>query len=254
MDHRDLLLVDDRGTGRSSPLNCSALQQGDDSIAAANDCVKQMGSSADDYGAATVADDLADVLGALNAGHIDLYGDSYGTFVAQAFAARHGDLLTTLVLDSAFPVIGGDPFHASACPRCSGRSTPCAPGALTCAAQGTPTSDRITRLLMSLRQSPVRVTTTDPDGRSVNVSADPSSLLSLLLSAATDWTVYRELDAAATAWLAGDRPRSSGCSPTTSRRRAPTHSSVVLGRRGALRDVLRLPDCVRPVPTRPLTG
>ncbi len=206
MDHRDLLLIDDRGTGRSSPLSCSALQQGDDSIAAASDCAKQMGNSADDYGAATVADDLADVLGALNAGHIDLYGDSYGTFVAQAFAARHGDLLTTLVLDSAFPVTGGDPFHASRVPAMLRAFDAVCARSTTCAAQGTPTSDRITALLTSLRQMPVRVTTTDPDGNSVNVSADPSSLLSLLLSAATDWTVYRELDAAAAAWLAGDRP------------------------------------------------
>src|SRR5262249_12048587 len=116
MDHRDLLLIDDRGTGRSSPLNCSALQRGDDSISAGETCAQQLGDAANDYGAATVADDLADVLDALGAGHIDLYGDSYGTFVAQAFAARHGDLLSTLVLDSAFPVTGGDPFHASRVP------------------------------------------------------------------------------------------------------------------------------------------
>jgi hypothetical protein len=45
----------------------------------------------------------------------------------------------------------------------------------------------------------------DADGATVEISADPSSLLSLVLSAATDWTVYRELDAAAAAWLDGDQ-------------------------------------------------
>ncbi len=204
MDHHDLLLVDDRGTGRSSPLNCSDLQQGDDSLGAAAACMKQLGSAADDYGAAAVADDLAAVLDALGAGHIDLYGDSYGTFVAQAFAARHGDRLTSLVLDSAFPVVGGDPFHADRVPSMlRAFDTVCA-RSVTCAAQGTPTSDRIRALLASLRESPVRLSTTDADGQTVEVSADPVSLLSLTLSAATDWTVYRELDAAATSWLAGD--------------------------------------------------
>ena len=205
MDHRDLLLVDDRGTGRSSPLNCKELQSGDESLGAADDCATQLGSSANDYGAATVADDLDDVLTALGAGHIALYGDSYGTFVAQAFAARHGDRLTSLVLDSALPVVGADPFHAGRVPAMLAAFDAVCSRSATCAAQGTPTSTRISALLDSLRASPVHVSTTDADGQSVSVSADPVSLLSLLLSAATDWTVYRELDAAATAWLAGDQ-------------------------------------------------
>ncbi len=58
MDHRDLLLVDDRGTGRSSPVDCTALQDGDDSLDAADECAVRLGSAADDYGAAAVADDL----------------------------------------------------------------------------------------------------------------------------------------------------------------------------------------------------
>ena len=204
MGHHDLLLVDDRGTGRSSPLECKALQEGDDSLDAADECAVQLGSAADDYGAATVADDLDAVLEALGASHIDLYGDSYGTFVAQAFAARHGDKLTSLVLDSAFPVSGGDPFHADRIPAMLDAFDLVCDRSTTCAEQDSPTSTRIKALLESLRASPVRVSTTDPDGESVAVSADPVSLLSLTLSGATDWTVYRELDAAATSWLAGD--------------------------------------------------
>ena len=80
-------------------------------------------------------------------GHIDLYGDSYGTFVAQAFAARHGDLLTTLVLDSAFPVTGGDPFHASRVPAMLRAFDAVSAGAPRTRHQGTPTSERITALL-----------------------------------------------------------------------------------------------------------
>ena len=94
LDDHDLLLVDTRGTGRSTPLDCTGLQRGDPTISAVNACAAALGSADDEYGAAAAADDLAAVLDALGAGHIDLYGDSYGTVIAQAFAARHGDKLT----------------------------------------------------------------------------------------------------------------------------------------------------------------
>ncbi|RPI07479.1 MAG: hypothetical protein EHM63_07730, partial [Actinobacteria bacterium] len=38
LDDHDLLLVDARGTGRSTPLECTALQRGDPTIAAVNAC------------------------------------------------------------------------------------------------------------------------------------------------------------------------------------------------------------------------
>ena len=42
---------------------------------------------------------------------IDLYGDSYGTFFAQAFAVRHPDRVRTVVLDAAYPVDDQDPWY-----------------------------------------------------------------------------------------------------------------------------------------------
>ena len=49
------------------------------------------------------------MLDALRIPRVDLYGDSYGTFAAQAFAVHHGDRLRSLVLDGAYPVTGTDP-------------------------------------------------------------------------------------------------------------------------------------------------
>ena len=40
---------------------------------------------------------------------IDLYGDSYGTYVGQTFAVRHGDRLRSLVLDADLPGAGDRP-------------------------------------------------------------------------------------------------------------------------------------------------
>ena len=90
MDRRDLLLVDQRGTGLSGPLDCPAFQATvEDYVRRAGDCAQQLGGRVDFYGTHAAVDDLADVLDALGIGAIDLYGDSYGSYLAQAFAVRH---------------------------------------------------------------------------------------------------------------------------------------------------------------------
>jgi pimeloyl-ACP methyl ester carboxylesterase len=205
LDDHDLLLVDTRGTGRSTPVDCTALQSGDPTIAAVNECAATLGAARDEYGAAAAADDLGAVMDALGAGHIDLYGDSYGTVIAQAFAARHGDKLRSLVLDSALPVVGADPFHADRIPAALVAFDRVCERDTTCAARDEPSSARIAALVASVRQTPVAADVTDADGQTVEVTADAASVLTLVLSAATDWTVYRELDAAAGAWLTGDQ-------------------------------------------------
>ena len=52
------------------------------------------------------------MLRALHAGTIDLYGDSYGTYAAQAYALRYPERLRSLVLDAAYPLPGTDPAWA----------------------------------------------------------------------------------------------------------------------------------------------
>ena len=89
-------------------------------------CGRQLGATAEDYGTADAADDLADVLDALGIDKIDLYGDSYGTFFGQVFAVRHGDRLRTLVLDSAYPVDGPDPWYRDTNPALRSSTLPAA--------------------------------------------------------------------------------------------------------------------------------
>ena len=69
LDRRNLLLVDQRGTGRSEPIDCPALQdlKGDYAPAAAA-CGAALGARADDYSTALSADDLAAVVDALGLG------------------------------------------------------------------------------------------------------------------------------------------------------------------------------------------
>ena len=45
---------------------------------------------------------------ALQIYQVDYYGDSYGTYVGQVFAARYGSRLRSIILDSAYPVRAPD--------------------------------------------------------------------------------------------------------------------------------------------------
>jgi len=57
--------------------------------------------------------DLAFILRALALPKVALYGESYGTFFAQAFAANYPEMVDSLVLDSAYP-LDQDIFDAPA--------------------------------------------------------------------------------------------------------------------------------------------
>ena len=66
------------------------------------------------YGSGDVADDIDAVRAALGLGKLDLWGDSYGTFLMGVYAARHPEHVRSIVLDGAFP-IAFDPGAATSC-------------------------------------------------------------------------------------------------------------------------------------------
>ena len=117
LDEHDLVLVDMRGTGRSKVIDCPDLQTGrtPDWIGVAS-CARKLGDSYDSYRTAAAADDIDDVREALGYDRIDLYGDSYGTFLSQSYAFRHGETVKSLILDSAYPVRGESGWYPSLIP------------------------------------------------------------------------------------------------------------------------------------------
>jgi pimeloyl-ACP methyl ester carboxylesterase len=207
LDTHDLLLVDNRGTGRSQAIDCEPLQHdGNGTLAAVADCGAALGASADLYGSGTAADDLAAVLAALGTGRINLYGDSYGSFFAQAFAGRHGGLLRALILDSTWPVVGESPWYPEAAPAArAALDATCSQNA-SCARLAGSASGRVAALRAALEAHPFTGTAPDGNGREVAVRADGESLAYEVYSNATDLVLYRELDPAARAYLEdGDR-------------------------------------------------
>jgi alpha/beta hydrolase fold len=86
---RDLVLIDLRGTGRSAPLGCKAFSRKSRGyVARAGRCAAQIGPKRDLYSTSQAVQDMEAVLRSLHAGKIGLYGDSYGTYAAQAYALR----------------------------------------------------------------------------------------------------------------------------------------------------------------------
>lgn len=112
-ERRDLLLVDLRGTGESDAIGCKAFSRSTvDYAERAGRCAAQLGPSRDLYSTSQAVQDLEEVLRSLDAGVVDLYGDSYGTYAAQAFALRFPERLRSVTLDGAYPLPGTDPAAA----------------------------------------------------------------------------------------------------------------------------------------------
>jgi len=111
---RDIILVDQRGTGRSSPLACRALRQDEtlgtavniDIVPRAADCARELAALGIDpaqYTTAAWVEDLDAVRAALGYAKINLWGGSYGTRVALEYLRRHPDRVRSAVLDGVAP-------------------------------------------------------------------------------------------------------------------------------------------------------
>jgi pimeloyl-ACP methyl ester carboxylesterase len=102
---RDIVFVDQRGTGGSHPLRCpqAAVRVEDvDAVAAyVRRCFARIGREARQYTTAPAMDDIEAVRRALGYGRIDLFGGSYGATAAQIFLRLHPKSVRSLVLDGA---------------------------------------------------------------------------------------------------------------------------------------------------------
>ena len=116
---RDILLLDQRGTGRSTPLRCKSdptLLDLDKPLptGAARDalvdswtreCLDSLRAQHDvaQYTTSVAVRDLDAVRAALGYDRVNLYGVSYGTRVAQHYLRRYPDRVRSVVLDGVVP-------------------------------------------------------------------------------------------------------------------------------------------------------
>jgi pimeloyl-ACP methyl ester carboxylesterase len=108
---RDVVLVDQRGTGQSNPLNCALddndlYRASDAEVAAdARRCLATLEKTANVafYTTSVAVRDLDSVRAALGYQRINLYGVSYGTRVAQHYMRRFPDRTRSVILDGVVP-------------------------------------------------------------------------------------------------------------------------------------------------------
>jgi pimeloyl-ACP methyl ester carboxylesterase len=203
----DFLLMDNRGTGQSGPIDCRELQTAEkwtvELIAA---CGKSLGDRAPLYSTAYAADDLAAILESLNVRQIDLYGDSYGTYFEQVFAVRHPNLLRSIVLDGAYPLNGADyAWYPSYAPAMRDKFNIACRRFGPCAKLPGNSIEHIGPALEELRSHPFRARAADSDGKMREFAADASQLAIVMYGSAPALASVREMDAAARAFSDGDR-------------------------------------------------
>lgn len=205
MMQRAMFVMDARGTGRSSAIDCRALQQASRGfLKAARECSRQLGASVGAYGTAQAADDAAAIIARLGFRQADVYGDSYGTFMAQVLAGRHPDLVRSMVLDGAYPVTGESAWYPTQGPALTRALTQVCDADPVCSAQPDGTVDRLAALLDQLRAKPLVVKAPGGDGSRHRVRITPATVLDVAFHGTYVDSTYRELDPAVRAALAGD--------------------------------------------------
>jgi pimeloyl-ACP methyl ester carboxylesterase len=170
---RDVILLDQRGTGYSLPsLNCPEMERDDvvsfdDQVDAARACRKRLAGEGVDlkqYNSAATAADIADLRLALGLEQINLFGVSYGTRAALTAMRDHPEGIRSVVLDSSYPphVDAYTEGAANAAAAIEVLFQGCA--ADRACARAYPKLDRtFYRLVAKLNRAPATLERTDPD-------------------------------------------------------------------------------------------
>lgn len=119
---RDLVFIDQRGTGASNPLACNLFADDGDlrpyfedifPVRQVRACREHLEKVADltQYTTSVAVEDLDEVRRALGYEKINLYGGSYGTTMALAYLRRHGAHVRSAVLAGVAPTGLRLPLH-----------------------------------------------------------------------------------------------------------------------------------------------
>ncbi|MGN6377741.1 MAG: alpha/beta hydrolase [Gaiellales bacterium] len=203
--HRDLLLIDLRGTGRSGALNCPAYRKHIlPYIERAGRCAARLGPARDFYDTSQSVQDVEAVLTALRVGKVDLYGDSYGSFAAQAFAVRYPSRLRSIVLDSTYQLPGTDPALSDLAEATRSSLRLACLRRPACPATGHDPVALLGKLVERVRAHPITGTAPNGDGVETRVTVDEDTLVQLMQSGFYYQGVWRDVLAATQSAFAGD--------------------------------------------------
>jgi pimeloyl-ACP methyl ester carboxylesterase len=108
---RDIVLVDQRGTGASNPLDCSIDEPDEDDFRTIEEyplgrfrtCLDKLDADPRLYTTSVAMDDIDEVRSYLGYESINLWGGSYGTRAALVYLKRHEAAVRSVVLDGVAP-------------------------------------------------------------------------------------------------------------------------------------------------------
>jgi pimeloyl-ACP methyl ester carboxylesterase len=178
----NLVAYDDRGTGQSGLIDCPALQIAtteEANRAGAEVCGNSLGSGVSSYSTPAHAEDLEAVRASLGVDKVALYGVSYGTKLAMAYALAHPDHVSRLLLDSVLPPELPDPYEASVFRSMPGTlAAYCAVGC-----NGARFASDVVAVANKLGVKPVKGKVLSANGRTITKSVDGQELLAIVLDA-----------------------------------------------------------------------
>ena len=174
-------MFDQRGTGASDPLSCSAFEAFSATPVSQlfEQCASEIGPA---RGAFTTQESVQDIEALRQAGGYEklvLYGTSYGTKVALEYAERYPQNVEALVLDSVVPPEGPEPFAIPTFQAIAGvLDELCANGA--CAGVTSNPVGDIASLAAQLRKRALSGSVYDGSGKRHTSTLDESGLLDIL--------------------------------------------------------------------------
>mgnify|MGYP001816404715 CR=1 FL=1 len=186
---RDILLVDQRGTGQSNALKCPEIEveealsaDWDELARATRECLASLDGDPRYYTTTIAMHDIDAARAALGYDRVNLYGGSYGTRAAQVYLRLFPDRVRTVVLDSVVPqslALGTE--HAAKLDQALYRVLEGCDAEPSCSEAFPATAEKLTSLARALRENPAEVTIEHPTtGQPLSFTFDRDVLASSL--------------------------------------------------------------------------
>lgn len=202
---RDLLVFDQRGSGSSGALRCSALESASQSTTTSEvrACAAQIGATRGLYRSSESVDDIESLRVAGGYDKLLLFGVSYGTKVALDYAARYPTHVEALILDSIVPPEGSDPLNRSSLQAVAPALADLCRGGGCSRISKSPRRD-LSTLVKRIDRRALRGIVNLPDDRRASATLDPFELFQILIAGDLNPALRAETPAAVRSAVRGD--------------------------------------------------
>jgi pimeloyl-ACP methyl ester carboxylesterase len=204
LDRYRVVGFDQRGTGGSGLLRCRELERDVRlrSVRAGEACARRLGAARTHYTTPDSVEDLEAIRAELGVERLTLFGISYGTELALAYARAHPDHVDRLILDSVVDPDDRDPFGLAGFRAVGASLDGLCPA--RCRGVGRDPVRLVARLSSRLRGRALRGVAYDRRGRGHRVRVGPTAIADLMFDSDYNPPLRAAVPAAVRAALRGD--------------------------------------------------